>query len=57
MVESDVNMQDEIISDGISYYVMSNLRATSVTWVDDANQIVITGNFSSTDAKTMIISI
>ena len=57
MVESDVNMQDEIISDGISYYVMSNLRATSVAWVDDANQIVVTGNFSFTDAKTMIISI
>ena len=57
MVESDVNMQDGMISDGISYYVMSNLRATSVAWVDDANQIVVTGNFSFTDAKTMIISI
>ena len=56
-LQADTALQEELIVGNTVFFVMSNLQATSLTWIDGITQVVITGDFTPTQASEMAYSI
>lgn len=56
-LQSDTDIQKRMIIDNDEFFVMSNLQATSLAWINATSYIVISGHFSFNDAETMAHSI
>ena len=56
-LEADENYQAEFLADGKTLYVMSNIHATTLTWVDGTTCLTISGNISPADATMLADSL
>ena len=53
-LEADTAVQKEILADGTRFFLMSNIQAASLTWIDMTTCITVSGAFSTDDANMMI---
>ena len=53
-LEADTAVQKEILADGTRFFLMSNIQAASLTWIDMTTCITVSGAFSMDDANMMI---
>lgn len=56
-LQADSALQVKLVVEDMTFFVMSNIQTTSLTWTDDVTHIVIAGDFSSKDTEDMIYSI
>ena len=53
-LEADTAVQKEILADGTRFFLMRNIQAASLTWIDMTTCITVSGAFSMDDANMMI---
>ena len=53
-LEADVNLQREIVIGDMHFFVMSNVQATSMAWIDGATYVAISGNVSLEEIETIV---
>ena len=56
-LEADETLQEIIVFDEVNYFIMSNIQATSLTWIDGTASITLSGNLDNADIETIIKSI
>ena len=56
-LEADESLQDIAVAGGVHYFIMSNMDAVSLTWVDGTACVTISGDLDDTETKAIIHSI
>ena len=56
-LEADESLQDIAVAGGVHYFIMSNMDAVSLTWVDGTACVTISGDLDDTETKAVIHSI
>ena len=56
-LEADESLQDIAVAGGVQYFIMSNMDAVSLTWVDGTACVTISGDLDDTETKAIIHSI
>ena len=56
-LEADESLQDIAVAGGVHYFIMSNMDAVSLTWVDGTACVTISGDLDDTETEAIIHSI